>query len=59
MIRGWPQAKEKDDDNVDDSEAVRHGAKDTVNTPGAPREFFTGEVGENVSRARVELDITA
>ena len=59
MVRGWPQTKEEDNNKINNSEAVRNYAKNTGNTPRAPSEFFTREVGEDVSRARIELDITA
>ena len=59
MVHGGPQAKEKDDDEVDNCEAVRHYTKDTRNTPRAPSEFFARNIGEYVSRAGVKLDVAA
>ncbi len=59
MVHGRPQAEEKDNDKVDDSEAICHYTKYPRNTPRAPREFLTRKIGEYVCRARVELDVTA
>ena len=59
MVHRRPQAKEKNDDDVDNSKAVRHYTENTRNTPRAPREFLTRYVGERVRCAGVELDVAA
>ena len=59
MVHGRPQAEEKDDDQIDNREDVRHRTKNARYTPGAPRKFLTREVGESVWGARVKLDVAA
>ena len=59
MVHRRPQTEEEDDDEVDNCKGVDRYTEDTRYTPGAPREFLAGDVGERVRRARVELDIAA
>lgn len=57
MIIRRPEAEEEYDDEVEDCKAVGDDAESARDSPRAPYELCTRNIGEHIFGARIELDI--